>query len=172
MFSTFTARARRAAPAVPLAVLLALTLSSCTPGAIAAVSQATSAPAPAAGLSSEEARFVDLINAERARAGLGALTVHTGATAVARGWAAELARRGSLDHNPDLVRQVEANVTTAWVRIGENVGTGADVDAVHRALMASAQHRNNVLQGAYDFVGVGVVRTGGTLWASMVFVAV
>ena len=172
MFSTFTARARRAAPAVPLAVLLALTLSSCTPGAIAAVSQATSAPAAPAGLNAEEARFVDLLNAERARAGLGALTVHNGATAVARGWAAELARRGSLDHNPDIARQVEANVTTAWVRIGENLGSGGDVDSVHRALMASPTHRRNILEGAFDLVGVGVVRSGGVLWMCMVFVAV
>jgi uncharacterized protein YkwD len=58
------------------------------------------------------------------------------------------------------------------VKIGENVGMGADVDSVHQALMASSPHRRNMLDGAFDLVGIGVVRSGSGIWMSMVFVGV
>jgi uncharacterized protein YkwD len=52
------------------------------------------------------------------------------------------------------------------------VGTGGDVDSLHGAFMGSPGHRANVLNGEYDYVGIGLVRTGGTIWVSIVFVAV
>jgi uncharacterized protein YkwD len=158
----------RALGTATLALLATLALSSCG----APQSMAVAPPSPSAGVSlnAEESRFVELLNAERGRAGLAPLAVHAGVVDVARGWAGELARRGSLAHNPNLTAQVGA--TTSWVKIGENVGMGADVDSVHQALMASSPHRRNMLDGAFDLVGVGVVRSGSGIWMSMVFVGV
>ncbi len=160
----------RALGTATLALLATFALSSCG----APQSMAVAPPSPSAGVSlnAEESRFVELLNAERGRAGLAPLAVHAGAVDVARGWAGELARRGSLAHNPNLAAQVGASVTSSWVRIGENVGMGVDVDSVHQALMASSPHRRNMLDGAYDLVGVGVVRSGSSIWMSMVFVGV
>ena len=166
MTNSFTARALRT---VTAAALAALALASCTPGTAAVVNGGTSS---ATSLHAEEARLVDLLNAERGAAGLAPLAVHGGAVTVARSWAGELARVGRLAHNPDLAGQVSRYVTGAWVRIGENVGTGADSDSLHGAFMASPGHRANVLNGEYDYVGVGLVRTGPTIWVSIVFVAV
>jgi uncharacterized protein YkwD len=160
----------RALRAVAVAALVALALASCTPGTAAVVSGGGSTQGTA--LQAEEARVVELLNAERSAAGLAPLAVHGGAVTVARSWAAELARRGQLVHNPDLAGQVSRYVTGAWVRIGENVGSAGDVDSLHRAFMASPGHRANFLNGEYDYVGVGLVRPGATIWVSIVFVAV
>jgi uncharacterized protein YkwD len=167
MTSALTARALRAAA---VAALAALALAGCTPGTAAVVNGGSSTAAT--DLHAEEARAVELLNAERAAAGLAPLAVHGGAVTVARAWASELARAGRLAHNPDLAGQVSRHVTGAWARIGENVGTGSDVDSLHGAFMASPGHRANVLNGEYDYVGIGRVRTGGTIWVSIVFVAV
>jgi uncharacterized protein YkwD len=56
-----------------------------------------------------------------------------------------------------------------WRAIGENVGVGGTVRSVHRALMNSRSHRRNILSRAFDRVGVGVVRSGGRVWITEIF---
>jgi uncharacterized protein YkwD len=56
-----------------------------------------------------------------------------------------------------------------WSTIGENVGVGGTVRSVHRALMNSRPHRRNILSRAFDRVGVGVVRSGGRVWITEIF---
>jgi uncharacterized protein YkwD len=160
----------RALTAATAALLATLALSSCTPQPVPVAAPA-SAPVASGALNAEEARFVELLNAERTRAGLAPVTVSAGAVSIARGWAAEISRRGTLVHNPDLASQVSASVSGAWARIGENVGTGSDADQIHGLLMSSSSHRANMLEPAFDIVGVGVARNGATLWVSLVFVA-
>ncbi|MGH2703523.1 MAG: CAP domain-containing protein [Actinomycetota bacterium] len=41
-----------------------------------------------------------------------------------------------------------------WQALGENVGVGGDVEALHRAFMDSPGHRTNFL-GDYERVGIG-----------------
>jgi uncharacterized protein YkwD len=168
MFPRLTGRVSRA---TALALLAGAALVGCTPGTAAVVTSGGSSPAGSA-LSTEETRFVDLLNAERSSAGLATLAVNSGAASVARSWASQLAQSGNLDHNPNLASDISANVTASWVRIGENVGSGGDTDSVHRAMIASSSHRSNILDSAYDIVGVGVVRSGSTLWMATVFVAI
>ena len=88
---------------------------------------------------------------------------------VARSWAAELARSGSLRHNPNLVAQVDAYVTTQWTSLGENVGYAGSIDQVQVAYMASTAHRNNIL-GNYNRVGSASVRAGSLVWTTVVFI--
>ena len=66
-----------------------------------------------------------------------------------------MADRSTLEHNPNLVRDVEAYVTREWTRIGENVGYGGRPGSIQDAFMASSAHRRNVL-GQFNRVGVGV----------------
>jgi len=111
-----------------------------------------------------EASFLARIAAERQAAGRSPLSVAGDLVAVARGHSATMAAQHRLHHNPDLATQV-----AGWLRIGENVGSGASVDAVHSALMASATHRDEILGPAFTEVGVGVVASDGMLWLTQVF---
>ncbi len=71
--------------------------------------------------------------------------------------------------NPNLVDQVNNQVTSQWSRIGENVGFGPNVAALEQAFMNSAPHRANIL-GDYNRVGVGATRDSkGTLWVVVDF---
>jgi hypothetical protein len=113
----------------------------------------------------DEARFVELINDERAAVGLdplellGDLTFGARAQAEAQADVAE----GPF-HNPDL-----ASITTGWAVLGENVGVGYSVETLHRAFMESDAHRENVLAPIFDHIGAGVVERNGMLWVSIVF---
>jgi uncharacterized protein YkwD len=109
-------------------------------------------------------------NDARGGAGLAPLANDPAAREIARSWAAHLADSGALVHNPNLVAQVNAYVTTQWSRIGENVGRGWDVGSLADAFMASSPHRANIL-GAYNRIGVGAARDGGgQLWVAVVFI--
>jgi uncharacterized protein YkwD len=136
--------------------------------AAAAALSLASSPA-AADDAADEARLYQLTNEARAANGRAPLAYDAAASSVARGWAAELARSGNLRHNPNLVAQVNAYVTTQWSSIGENVGYAPTVDAMQAAYMASTGHRNNIL-GNYNRVGVGSVRSGAVVWTTVVFI--
>lgn len=112
-----------------------------------------------------EAAFVAHINRERAAHGLPAVSVAGDLTSVARQWSAQMAGSETLAHNPDLTSQV-----SGWQKVGENVGKGPeDVDAIHAAFMASPGHRQNILDGAWTEVGVGVQVRDGRIWVTEVF---
>ncbi|WP_169786697.1 CAP domain-containing protein [Nitriliruptor alkaliphilus] len=150
-------RTATAAPA-PIAVLLTLVLAlvlALVPGIGAAQA------APDSGV---EARFVQLINAERAKAGLPALRVADDLVGVGRRHAVRMAEQDHLHHNPNLGSDVKG-----WDKVGENVGRGPDVDRVHAAFMASEGHRRNILDPEWTEVGVGVEMVDGGLWVTELF---
>jgi hypothetical protein len=61
-----------------------------------------------------------------------------------------------------------ATAPDGWTQLGENVGVGPGAAEVHAALMASTSHRTTMLDGRYDYVGIGVVRgADGSHWMSM-----
>lgn len=118
---------------------------------------------------SVEADLFSYTNASRASAGLGALQNDPAAAAVAREWSSQMSSENSLHHNPNLVAQVESRVTTAWQRLGENVGVGYSASSLHDAFMNSPGHRANIL-GDFNRVGVGaVVEPSGRMWVTLVF---
>lgn len=111
-----------------------------------------------------EGRSRDLINDARARAGLAPLIEHPALTEQAREWAAQLASTGRLAHS-----DLPGDMTVPWEALGENVAVGASVEENHRALMASATHRANIL-GRWTHVGVGVVDgPDGRTWEVQIF---
>lgn len=156
----FDARARRLTRF--LAALLTVVVA-------AAAALAFGAGPAAADDGADEARLFEVTNQSRAANGLGPLAYDAAASGVARAWAAELARSGALRHNPNLVAQVDANVTRQWTSLGENVGYAGSIDQVQDAYMNSTGHRHNIL-GAYNRVGVGSVRAGNLVWTAIVFI--
>lgn len=112
-----------------------------------------------------ERRFLDLINLERAAAGMSPLAVRPELVDVARAWTGWMSSTGTLAHNPNLVDQAPAD----WERLGENVGAGSTVDGLHLAFMASPSHRANVL-GDFNQAGIGVeYDASGRMWVTVNF---
>lgn len=108
----------------------------------------------------DERAFVAAVNAERAAAGLPALVVDGQLTDAARNWAQSMAAAGQISHAPDIT----VGVTADWLKMGENVGVGPDVDSIMRAFMASPTHRANVVDPEFTHVGVGVVWANGAMY--------
>lgn len=113
---------------------------------------------------SDEARFVQLINQDRANSGLGPLSGDGPLVGAARNQSSRMAASGTIFHNSNLPGEVPGG----WQSLGENVGTGATVDDLHAAFMNSPGHRANVL-GNYDRIGVGIVMSGSTYFVTEVF---
>jgi uncharacterized protein YkwD len=111
-----------------------------------------------------EAAFVAAVNRERAAAGLGSLSVADDMTSVARSHSRVMANGTDLHHNPDLGRDV-----SGWKKVGENVGRGPSVDAIHAALMASPGHERNIVDPEWTQLGMGVVVEEGRIWVTQVF---
>ncbi|CAN5863487.1 hypothetical protein BH23ACT5_BH23ACT5_02110 [soil metagenome] len=131
--------------------------------AVAALLAAIGGLAAAADSGAED-RFVSLINDARQDAGARTLTVEPVLVEVARAHAQKMADSGTIFHNDQLGYQVEGHYM-----MGENVGKGGEVEALHAAFMDSPPHRANLLNSVYDAVGVGVVDRQGTLYVVEVF---
>jgi hypothetical protein len=125
------------------------------------------APAAHADAGSEEAQFLDLTNQLRASLGISQLTPQAQLTQIARQWSAKMAGDGTISHNPSLPNQVTAN----WSQLGENVGMGGAVQAIQTAFINSPHHYENLANGAYNFVGIGVVDSNGTIFVTVDFMA-
>ncbi len=121
-------------------------------------------PAHAAGSQGAEAEFLCSINAERETYGLSPLRVVPELTRVAQTHSARMADASRLYHNPSLSSEV-----SSWKVLAENVGRGSSASSLHRALMDSRSHRENILNTRVTEVGVGVEIRGSTFWVTQVF---
>ncbi len=115
-------------------------------------------------LAASEDSLLAMINDERDSRGLPALTSHWDLADDAEAHAVAMMEAANLHHNPNL-----GSVTTGWVALGENVGVGPGVAAIHAAFMTSPPHRGNVL-GDFTHIGIGAVRAAeNELWVTVVF---
>ena len=122
-------------------------------------------------LSAYAQEVVRLVNAERAKYGLSALTVNAAATRAAEVRAAEQAR--SFSHTrPNgsscftALREAGVSYRTA----GENIAYGQRTpQAVVNAWMNSSSHRANILGSQYSQIGVGYTTIGGTAYWAQFF---
>lgn len=111
-----------------------------------------------------EAALVRLVNDERRAQGLPTLSTDPDLTSTARSWSATMQAQRGLEHNPRLGTEVRG-----WRRVGENVGRGPDLDALHEAFLASPGHRRNLLDPAWTEVGIGVIVSEDALWVTQLF---
>jgi hypothetical protein len=65
--------------------------------------------------------------------------------------------------------RISAGVTDSWRKLGENVGMGSSEPGLHAAFVASGSHLENLVDPAFDYVGVGVVAADGAMFVSQVF---
>lgn len=108
---------------------------------------------------------VGAVNQDRAAAGLRPLTWDNQLGDYARSWANHLAATGSLVHT-DLAALVRLPYMTAWWTMGENllVGPGMSGAAAEDAWMNSAGHRANILNPAFNSIGVASARDSSGRW--------
>ena len=116
--------------------------------------------------SSEESRFTSLTNHERTSRGEHALVTKSDLVAVARRHSQRMAERGYIYHNDNLPNEVGGD----WRMLGENVGRGGSVDAIHQALMDPAPHRHNILESRFNQIGIGTaIAKDGRIYVTEVF---
>jgi uncharacterized protein YkwD len=118
-------------------------------------------PAHAATSSNNASYFVNAINAKRAAHGRPKLVVSSEMTGAAQRWAAQMAKKNDLYHNPRLASSV-----SNWRYLGENVGVGYSVSSLENAFYASPEHRDNMLDKDYTQIGVAVVVVDGKMWVA------
>jgi hypothetical protein len=134
-------------------------------GLILAVAVSSLFPAAAqADTASDEAAFVAKINELRGSKGLGPLQVNANLTAKARAWSTEMAAAGRIWHST-----LSDGITEDWRKLGENVGMGGSVDGLHKAFVNSPHHYENLVDPAFEFVGIGIVTNGNTIFVTEVF---
>jgi len=127
-----------------------LTALLCALLTAAVLGLATPQPAQAAD-GGAEAAFVAQLNGIRASKGLAPLAMHGELTGIARGWTDQMARSGGISHNGSFDSQVSAN----WRKLGENVGVGSNVDELVQAFVNSPAHYRNIVDPAFNYIGVG-----------------
>lgn len=145
---------------------------------------------PPGGFSFEEvleARFLDLVNKERAGAGLSPLQMRRDLTDAARLHSLDMAVNGFFGHvGPDgrgpgdriaaLDRTALADFSAENVatvsRSGGRIGPNFAVRRMHANLMDSPGHRANILHPKATHVAFGVVRTEGGVWVTQLFMRV
>jgi uncharacterized protein YkwD len=115
-----------------------------------------------------EAVMLRLLNQERTLAGRQPLTADERLREVARGHSEEMFRLGYFAHESptaggpfDRLRQAGIRYAAA----GENLAYAPTVEAAHRGLMNSPDHRRNILAPEFRKVGIGALQSG--LWGRM-----
>jgi len=125
-------------------------------------------------LSSDEQKIVDLTNRERAQKKLPPLTPNALLFQVARAHSSNMARQDKMDHVLD-GKDVEQRVLAAgydYLRVGENLGWSDRIalDKLLKEWMQSKAHREHILDGRFQEIGVGLARnTKGELYYTQVF---
>jgi len=113
----------------------------------------------------QNSRFIDRTNNSRHNHGLRSLAVASDLMTLAQHHAAAMARHHDDYHDPSLTSDV-----CCWQDVGENVGRGPSVKAIHYAFMHSSEHRSNILSRAYTQVGIGTARdSSGVLYVDEIF---
>jgi len=125
--------------------------------------QPTKAPAtPSTNISKDEQDILDLINAERTKAGLSALKADPELMEVARLKAKDMVENSYFAHQSptygspfDMMRQFGISFRTA----GENIAGNSTEEGAVKAWMNSEGHRKNILNGNFNLTGIGVYQS-------------
>jgi uncharacterized YkwD family protein len=121
---------------------------------------APSAPsAPGNGLSTEESKMINLVNQERTKQGVKPLGVNMVLVGLARKKSQDMVAKNYFSHTSptygspfDMMKNAGVSYRTA----GENIAGAATTESAHQNLMNSSGHRANILNSAFNQVGIGI----------------
>src|SRR5258708_15754785 len=118
--------------------------------------------------SAAEQQLLQLANKARAQAGAPPLALDEGLSQAARVHAQVMVEAQQLSHQfdgePPLVERLAATTQLQLDQEGENVAFDLDPEQAQRHLMLSPHHRANLLNPAYNVVGLGVLRSADRLY--------
>lgn len=130
----------------------------------AASPEAPAEPEAAVTANAYEQEVIRLVNAERAKYGLAALTEDVSLTRTARMKSQDMHDNRYFDHNSPIYGtpfQLMKSQGVTYRTAGENIAMGyATPQAVVSAWMNSSGHRANILNASYTRIGVGYVENG------------
>ncbi len=129
----------------------------------------SSAAAPARTLAEQQQTLLTLINQTRSQAGLPALVWDDRLAEAARRHAQIMAEQGTLSHRfdgePPLLDRLSSQ-NLRLDRASENVTYDLSVEDAHRSFLGSPAHRANLLDPAFNAVGLGLVEMGGVWYVA------
>ncbi|MEV7773382.1 CAP domain-containing protein [Kitasatospora sp. NPDC086791] len=179
--ATPTASATTPAPTSSAAATAAKATASetrSTPAAPTSARRTATTPATPVGggaAPSDAQAVVDLVNAERAKAGCGPVTAEPRLATAAQSHSDDMADRNYFDHASPEGYHADHRIEATgyrWSTWGENIARGQkDPAAVMDAWMNSPGHRANILNCAFKQLGVGVRTGSGGPWWTQVFAA-
>lgn len=111
-------------------------------------------------VASDEQAMLNLINKERAAAGLKPLTMDAALTQIARAKAKDMVDNNYFSHTSPTYGSpfdMMKNNGVVYHYAGENLAGASDVNTAHANLMNSPGHKANILKPEYTKVGIGVV---------------
>lgn len=116
-------------------------------------------PTTSSGLTADESKAFQLLNADRAANGLPALKLNSSLGSLAENYAQDMINRKFFSHyNPEgqspFDRMKQAGISYSYA--GENLAINSSVPAAEKAFMNSSGHRANILSPNYTEVGLGV----------------
>ncbi|MFD7237879.1 CAP domain-containing protein [Streptomyces syringium] len=114
-------------------------------------------------------QVVEMVNAERARAGCSPVTVNAKLQAAAQGHSDDMAARDYYDHTTPEGKSPGDRMTAAgyrWSTYGENIfKSPKDARTAMDGWMKSQGHRDNILNCSFKEIGVGInLRANGPWW--------
>ncbi|MFJ6619803.1 CAP domain-containing protein [Kitasatospora sp. NPDC091335] len=171
---TATASAAKASPSATRTAAAAQTTAQTA--AQTAAKRAPAGPPAGGGASPSDAQeVVNLVNAERAKAGCGPVSAEPRLASAAQSHSDDMANRNYFDHASPEGEHADHRIEAAgynWSTWGENIARGQkDPAAVMESWMNSPGHRANILNCSFKQLGVGV-RTGANgPWWTQVFAA-
>ncbi len=111
-------------------------------------------------------QMLALTNEDRTDKGKSDLGLDAKLSRYAKKHSREMAQEGYLFHTDDLAAELKG---VEWRVGGENVGVGSSLTSLEQAFMSSKPHRKNILRGGFDHAAIGIVRSDGKLWVTVIF---
>jgi len=148
---------------------------SAKPAATKPAGSTQPAPASNGDYSAFQKKVVELVNKERAKAGLKALKMNSELSKVATLKSQDMAKNNYFDHNSptygspfDMMKRFGITYRTA----GENIAMGqTSPEQVMNGWMNSPGHRANILKASFTQIGVGVAKnSAGRLYWTQQFI--
>jgi uncharacterized protein YkwD len=116
----------------------------------------------------DERVLLELANHARAEVGAPSLALDAGLCRAARVHAEAMLAARQLSHQfvgePSLPQRLASATRTQLDQEGENVALDFDAESGHKHLMLSPPHRANLLNPAYNVIGLAVVRSGSQMY--------
>jgi uncharacterized protein YkwD len=127
---------------------------------------------------SVEVASFSLVNDERQATDSGKkLSKESAAAQVAREYSEEMKREGFFDHTApdgsklgDRLRAAGIEFSSAGENLAKVTNSSDPASYAHTLLMQHEEHRENILEPKYQYLGIGAARSGDTVWITQIFI--